>query len=224
VKAPPLPKTFETSVTIEVLKTMATAKADPLNIALVNVLMHDYGVWEPKPSQFEGAAKHTARFVLDKSNPDHVKIADEVKAAEEAALADKFPKGAPAGVRYCLVDGDEVDGRGNRLHPDHFAGTWFITAKNAQRPQIYIGKEKRPCTPDDAANIVHSGNIVSAGIRLFSYDNIGKGVSAALNVVWVLRKGTRIGGGSQQSEELVTSATDDSLFDDSLSSPLSELL
>lgn len=199
---------------------------DPQLITLSGVTMLDYGVYNLKPSKFDGEPRYTARFILDKSNPEHVEMAAAIQAGEQYLIDENYPKsGAPVGFRFALNDGDETDRQGRRLHPEMFAGKWFITAKSKNRPQFYIGPKQRVANDADAENIIGSGNIVIAGIRLFHYAMSGsKGISAGLNLIWIVQKGKPIGGNYAEQDAMAKAAASKLQFDEALTESLDELL
>jgi hypothetical protein len=173
------------------------AQADPLVVTTdVNCTILDYGILSPKPGKFadSGPPKLTARILTPKGSDSAKKLI----AAEAAAKQERWGNRPPVGFRSAIIDGDAVDGAGQRVHPDYYAGMIAVTAKAAvdRAPTCWVGKERRKAEPSD----FYSGMQGAAVVRAFAYDRESRGVSFGLNLIWKTGPGTKIATGGVDAE------------------------
>lgn len=111
-----------------------------------------------------------------------------LKKAAGAALNKKFPAGKPKNLRSPFRIGPEArEGKAGYGEP----GTIFIGARNKDKPEIVIGRQKLPC--DDPSK-VYGGCYVMASVTAYGYENSGnKGVTFFLNSVWKIKDGEPFG-------------------------------
>ena len=175
--------------------------SDFQSFAVRSAILIDLGLVTPKASRYDKAGeapRHRARVLIPKIDTAALTA---VKAAQDAALAAKNLLGKP-GVRLLLQDGDEVDGKGVRIHPDFYAGFAFFTAsaKPERAPTLQVGREKRA----GAAADFYSGCQIAGAFTCFAYDMgaQSKGASALMNLVWKIGPGQRINTGGDASDQL----------------------
>ena len=129
-----------------------------------------------------------------------LKVADEAwKGKGKAMLA------ALEASKKCHRDGDlKTDKAGEPR--DGYAGNWFITAKNAQRPGTYA-RDGSPVTAEDG--VVYSGCYVYGIVELYAnVQPTKKGVFASLLGVRFERDGDAFGGGGTAASDDFDPATD----------------
>jgi hypothetical protein len=115
--------------------------------------------------------KYSAQFLLDKVK-DKEQIAELRKAVLEVA-GEKWTKGIPKGVKYCIGDGDEKDYESHQ-------GMIYVTASNHadKRPPV-VDEELHPIVAED--NVIYGGCFVNAAIDFWAQDNqYGKRINANL--------------------------------------------
>lgn len=128
-------------------------------------------------------AKYGATLLVPKGSADHKAVVDAVKAC----IAEKWPKGKPAGLKLCLRDGSEkenLDGFGDDVV--------FFNATNPKRPTV-VDRDRTPLTEDDPRP--YAGCYVVAMVEFWAQDNqFGKRVNATLTGVQFLADGEAFGG------------------------------
>ena len=107
-------------------------------------------------------------------SPEYAAMKKEVAAV----VKEKWPTGAPSGLRSPFRDAGEKDYAG------YEAGVIYINPWSKQKPGIVDGRLQDVHAADD----VFPGQLVKATIRPFAYDNSGnKGVSFGLQNVQIVK-------------------------------------
>ena len=102
-----------------------------------------------------------------------------LKKAVNACVSEKWPNGAPSGLRTPFRDAGEKEYSG------YEKGIIYINPWSKQKPGIVDGRLQDILAADD----VFPGQLVRATIRPFAYDNSGnKGVSFGLQNVQIVKK------------------------------------
>ena len=168
-----------------------------------------------------GAAKEqfSVEAVLIEGSPAH----KAAVAAQEAAIKEKWPNGAPANLRRAIKDPEapsqtRADGGPSRRgavfeNTDGLGKRWYLRAASQYDVQTLIGKEKRVPTVDD----IYSGGVWLLVVKFAGYSapSTGAGVTCYLQLAWRTSAGTPIAGGSTavDADALVG---DDVQFDDDI--------
>ena len=160
-------------------------------IRLENVRITFPQVFEAKAVNGEGEPAFSATFHLPKSgHPGIALVRDTIVIAAKdkwGAKAEEIVRALKAANRLCLHDGEEKS-----QYPG-FKDTYFIAARNKQRPLVVDGK-RAPLTEADGK--IYSGCYVNAIITLWAQDNkFGKRVNASLLGVQFFADGERLAGG-----------------------------
>jgi hypothetical protein len=134
---------------------------------------------EPEEGQ-DGQLQYSCALVLDPADKAQLSA---LKGAINAAIQLKWKNGPPDGLTFPLHPGDAKSYKG-------YAGKIYINAKSRDRPVLLAWRNKVPATADDLV----PGYTVVARITAFAYDNLSRGVSFALNAIWVIRRGDRLDG------------------------------
>jgi hypothetical protein len=134
---------------------------------------------EPEEDQ-GGNLQYSCALLLDPTDTTQL---DALKAAMNAAIQLKWKNGPPDGLTFPLHPGDAKGYQG-------YAGKLYINVKSKDRPVLLAWRNKVPATADDLV----PGYTVVARITAFGYDNRSRGVSFALNAIWVIRRGDRLDG------------------------------
>jgi len=101
-----------------------------------------------------------------------------LKAEVAAVVKEKWPTGAPSGLRNPFRDAGEKDYAG------YDEGIIYINPWSKQKPGVCDGRLQDVLAPDD----VFPGQLVKATVRAFAYDNSGnKGVSFGLQNVQIVK-------------------------------------
>jgi len=143
-----------------------------------------------EPSKFEGDegdGEYSLIMVFDK--PEQLK---PLKEAIRKTVAEKWPKGAPQGLRSPFRDGGEKAAEWG----DFLAGKVFVRAKTKRPPLVM--DQKTANLLDKSA--IYSGCYCRASVCPFVYDKAGnRGVGLRLNAVQLVRDGEPLGGQSQEA-------------------------
>lgn len=123
-----------------------------------------------------------------------------LKAAASAAVKEKWPSGAPKGLRSPFRDGSEKD-------LDGYAGCIFINVSSARKPGV-VDENLQPIIE---ANGIYAGCYVRASVRAYAYEKAGnRGVAFGLNNIQKVRDGEPFGAAASKPEDdfaAVASAT-----------------
>jgi hypothetical protein len=127
-----------------------------------------------------GEMQYGCALLLDPNDKEQL---DALKAAINAAIQLKWKNGPPDGLTIPLHRGDDKSYQG-------YAGKFYINVRSKDRPVLLAWRNKAPATAEDLV----PGYTVVARITAFAYDNRSRGVSFALNAIWVIRRGERLDG------------------------------
>jgi hypothetical protein len=157
----------------------------------------------------------SSEFVLTEGTPAH----KAAMAAQEAAIAEKWPKNRPANLRLAIKDPEapsttrasggasrrgaiyeNTDGKGKR---------WYLKASSQFEFPVWIGKDKLVPKVED----LYSGGVWLALVKFAPYQSpaTGAGVTSYLSAMWRTSAGTPIGGASFSEDDLLG---DDIKFDE----------
>lgn len=147
-------------------------------------------IMRPKRNEMNGKEEYSVVCLVPKTDTATV---EGLKAAAKAAIAGKWPTGAPKGLRNPLRDGDtETKADGSPLGAE-YSGCYFFNAKtdaSRNKPSV-IDKAGRDMIDPDA---VVSGDFIRVSVNAYAYDAAGnRGVSFGLNNVLLERKGEPLG-------------------------------
>jgi hypothetical protein len=143
-----------------------------------------------EPSKFEGEeGEGDYSLVMVFDNAEQIKA---LKEAARKALADKWPKGAPQGLRSPFRDGSEKAADWG----DFMQGKIFVRAKTRRQP-VVMDRSTRNLADKNA---IYSGCYCKASVCPFVYDKAGnRGIGFRLNGVQLVRDGEAIGGQSAEA-------------------------
>lgn len=127
-----------------------------------------------------GELQYSCALLLDPGDKAQL---DALQAAMNAAIQLKWKNGPPDGLTFPLHQGDAKAYQG-------YAGKFYLNVRSKDRPVLLAWRNKVPATADDLV----PGYTVVARITAFAYDNRSRGVSFALNAIWVIRRGDRLDG------------------------------
>ena len=135
------------------------------------------------------------------------KTYDAIKAAQEFAIAAKWPK-RPAKVATTLHDGDGVKEKTGEPYGPECKGHWVMTVASKTRPGM-VNKDLQPILE---LGQVRSGDYARVSINAYCYDSSGnRGVSFGLNNVQKLRDGEALGAVRSLAEDDFTAVEEDFL-------------
>lgn len=142
-----------------------------------------------RPSAFQPGQdeKYSATFILKKGSAAHKAVEQEA----ERVIKEKWPKGAPKGLKMCLRDGEEkdMDGFGEDV--------MFFNASNKKRPGVF-DRDRTPLVEADGKP--YAGSYVNAIVDIWAQDNAyGKRINASLTGVQFAKDGDGFGGGSRSA-------------------------
>jgi hypothetical protein len=148
-------------------------------------------IMRAKRNEMNGKEEYSVVCLVPKTDTASV---EGLKAAAKAAIAAKWPAGAPKGLRNPLRDGDtETKADGSALGAEYH-GCFFFNAKtdaSRNKPSV-IDKLGHDLIDPDA---VASGDFIRVSVNAYAYDAAGnRGVSFGLNNVLLDRKGEPLGG------------------------------
>jgi hypothetical protein len=128
----------------------------------------------------DGQLQYSCALLLDPTDKTQL---NTLEGAINAAIQMRWKGRPPDGLTFPLHPGDAKSYAG-------YAGKLYINAKSKDRPVLLAWRNKVPATEDDLV----PGYTVVARISAFAYDNRSRGVSFALNAIWVIRRGERLDG------------------------------
>lgn len=135
----------------------------------------------PNPS---GDLKYSIMMLFPKESTDFKKM----KAAVDAAIAEKWGNKVPKGLRKPFRDGDEEDGKGAGTP---YEGMIFVNASSDNQPGIVDRNMEDIVDPEE----IYSGMWCRANISFFGYDTAGnRGVGVGLNHIQKLKDDDHIDG------------------------------
>lgn len=155
-------------------------------------------VFRPRLNDMSGQDEYSMSLLIPKS--DTATVA-KIKAAINAAKAEKFPGKTPANFRSPLRDGDEERG-----DDPAYVGHWFMNVKSKNKPGI-VDKDRNEVI--DADEFV-SGDYCRVSINAYGYDVSGnRGVSFGLGNVQVLAKGEPLSSRARAEDDFDDDWNDD---------------
>ena len=161
-----------------------------MQIKLLNVRLSFPDLFKPK-SVMGSDPKYGAAFLLDKKDD-----ADQIELIEKAikeVTDEKFPKGAPKGLKTCLHEGAE------KAYDGYHAGNMYISSSCTLRPTV-IDRDRAPLAADDGKP--YAGCYCNVVLRLWAQDNqYGKRINAQLQGVQFSKEGEQFGVEAFNPEE-----------------------
>ena len=126
--------------------------------------------------------------LIPKSDTDTL---SKLEAAVKAAIAERWPAGAPAGIRLPLKDGAQRASQ----YPEQ-AGHMVLNISSNRLVPV-VGRDNLPLSPEQMASDVYGGQNARVAVGAYSYDRNGnRGVSFGLRMVQILGGGDAFGGGA----------------------------
>ena len=121
----------------------------------------------------------------------------KLEAAVKAAIAERWPAGAPAGLRTPLKDGDQRASQ----YPEQAGHMAMNVSSNRLVP--VVGRDNLPLSAEQMASDVYGGQNARVAVGTYSYDRNGnRGVSFGLRMVQILGGGDAFGGGAPDAASL----------------------
>lgn len=111
----------------------------------------------------EGKPRYGAALIDDK----HINH-EQITAAIDEVIKEKWPKGAPKNLEYAYRNGDtNLSNKTGDVY-EGFAGNWYLSANRAERQgrPIVLGSDGRPIGPED--NCIYAGCRVHAVVSFFA--------------------------------------------------------
>ena len=121
----------------------------------------------------------------------------KLEAAIKAAVAERWPAGAPAGIRMPLKDGDQ-----RALQYPEQAGHMVMNVSSNRLVPV-VGRDNLPLSAEQMQSDVYGGQNARVAVGAYSYDRSGnRGVSFGLRMVQILGGGEAFGGGAPDAASL----------------------
>jgi hypothetical protein len=148
-------------------------------------------IMRAKRNEMNGKEEYSVVCLVPKTDTASV---EGLKAAAKAAIAAKWPAGAPKGLRNPLRDGDTDTKQDGSPLGAEYKGCYFFNAKtdaSRNKPSVIDKLGHDLIDPDS----VVSGDFIRVSVNAYAYDAAGnRGVSFGLNNVLLDRKGEPLGG------------------------------
>lgn len=161
-------------------------------------------LFKPKAFSDGGEPKFSANFLLHKVRDKKQIVA--IEAAIEAAIADKWPKGRPKGLKVGLHEASEKDYDG--YDEDHL----YVSTATPKRVPV-VGRKLEPLVEADGKP--YAGCWVNATVRAWAQDNqYGKRINFELQAVQFDSDGEAFGGGAPVDADEEFDELDDEDEDD----------
>ena len=158
----------------------------------------------PKP---EEDRKYSARFLLSKTDPAHVKIIEEIKDTIKGILKAKKISDSPEAYKF-LIDGDKKTEYDDAGSLDYLKGHYSIKASNKIKPNVtYLDGS---IITNENKELIYPGCYVHAAITLYPY---ALGVGSGLEHVQFSKKGDTIGGFTPRRADGKFNTEDDEKMD-----------
>ena len=152
-------------------------------------------LFEPRAQQEGGDLKYSVTLLIPKS--DTATVA-KIKAAQEVAVAAKWPNKPPAKLAYTLHDGDGVKEKTGEPFGPECKGHWVISVSSKNKPGV-VDADLNEIIDKPA---IVSGDYGRASINAYGYDVSGnRGVSFGLNNIQFLEKGEQLGGRTRAEDD-----------------------
>jgi len=152
----------------------------------------------------EGEKKFSTSILIPKTDKETL---TKIKAAQEAAIAAKWPGKRPAKIAMTLHDGDGVKEKTGEPYGPECKGHYVMAVSSKMRPGIVDTDMNKIIDSSE----ISSGDYARVSINAYAYDVSGnRGVSFGLGNVQFLSKGEPLGG-STRAEDDFTAVDDDFL-------------
>lgn len=175
-----------------------------LHLVLRNIRIAYPDVFEPKHNELSNKDEYSVQIRLYKSNPEHMKIVETIKAAKHTAADAYWGRDAK---RFLAEAEDSKNTRGLRC--DAEGGYYYLNAKrraNQGAPRVVGRNPKMLLKPEDGK--IYSGAVCNAVIDLWCYSGTAKngtkipaGFSFTLCGIQFVEDGDPIGGSSVAKDE-----------------------
>lgn len=150
----------------------------------------------------DGEKKYSVTLLIPKSDVETVK---KIKAAQEAAIADKWPGKRPPKIATTMHDGDGVKEKTGEPYGPECKGHWVMSVSSKQRPSVVNAQLQAILDPSE----VYSGCYGRASINAYAYDVSGnRGTSFGLMNVQKLADGEPLSGRSRAEDDFTAEAED----------------
>lgn len=143
-------------------------------------------VFNARLNELNGKEEYSLTVLIPKEDKE---TSAKLKAAMEAAIANKWPNKPPAGLQKPVHDGDGEKPNGGE-YGEECRGHWVLNVKSNKRPGIIDANMNDVIDPNEFV----SGDYCRVSLGAYAYDNLRKGVSFGLNNIQVLAKGDPLGG------------------------------
>lgn len=151
-----------------------------------------------------GEPKYSVSLLIPKTD---VKTVEALKAAQEVAIAAKWPK-RPAKIATTMHDGDGVREKTGEAYGPECHGHWVMSVATKSKP----GMVDKDCVPILEKNVIRSGDYARVSLNAYAYDaNGNRGVSFGLNNVQKLADGEPLGASRTRAEDDFTAVEEDFL-------------
>ena len=152
-------------------------------------------LFEPRAQQEGGEAKYSVTILIPKSDTATV---EKIKAAQEAAVAAKWPTKRPAKIATTLHDGDGVKEKTGEEFGPECKGHWVMSVSSKQRPGLV--DENLNEIMDKTAIV--SGDYGRVSINAYGYDvNGNRGVSFGLGNVQLVAEGEALSSRTRAEDD-----------------------
>ena len=148
------------------------------------------------PMQEGGEPSYAVTMMIPKTDE---KTPAALKAAQEAAIEDKWGSKRPKRIAQTIKDGDKEslvkgdDGVDTEKYPE-YAGHWIVTTRNTRKPEFLTKKAGQVVRIDP--NEFYAGCFAKVALQAFAYDRSdGQGVTFSLQGVFKTGDGERLAGG-----------------------------
>ncbi len=143
----------------------------------------------------DGEKKYSVTLLIPKSDVETIK---KIKAAQEAAIADKWPGKRPPKIASTLHDGDGVKEKTGEPYGPECSGHWVMSVSSKQRPSVVNAQLQAILDPSE----VYSGCYGRASINAYAYDVSGnRGTSFGLMNVQKLADGEPLSGRTRAEDD-----------------------
>ena len=176
-----------------------------MKIILEDVRLFYVNATQRRKSDNGEEGKFGVQVVIPKDHPQIKKLKKIQDKVMKEGHGEKIKK---AMVKLPLRDGDE------ERDEEEYQGMYFFNANSDRKPGI-VNKRGEIADPDDLEEYCYSGAFFNVSVNIYSYKYDGKkGVAAGLNNLMLLRKGERMDGSVNASEDFKGYASDDDDLDD----------
>jgi hypothetical protein len=178
-----------------------------MKVTARNVRLSYAHVLEPVSKLSGEGEEYNCSLIFDPDNETCAASLAAIEEALEAAAVTKFGPKAKSklgkSLKYPVRDAD-AEGKDDPA----YAGKKFMNVRSQRRPQI-VDRDMMPVVDEEE---VYSGCYANVSLSVFAYDTSGsKGVSAGLNNIQVVKKGPRLSGAADASEDFEALGDDDDL-------------